>query len=86
MQRSGFLPIDVRLIHPYPTLTGRRDAVRAFDVVLSDATRQFRLTSRSTSAASRFSIVAVVLAGPFMAQVPAEIRMFASTAPGLTSP
>src|SRR6476659_1428811 len=46
--------IDVRGIHPYPTLAGRRDAVRAFDVVLSDAARQFRLSSCSASAASRF--------------------------------
>ena len=56
MQRHGFLPIDVRGIHPYPTLAGRRDAVRAFDVVLSDAARQFRLSSCSASAASRFSM------------------------------
>lgn len=28
MQCSGFLPVDVRLIHPYPTRTSRTDAVR----------------------------------------------------------
>ena len=41
MQRSGFLPVEVRLIHPYPTPASRRDAVRGwdFDVVLSDAAR-----------------------------------------------
>ena len=27
MQRSGFLPVEVRLIHPYPTPANRRDAV-----------------------------------------------------------
>ena len=31
MQRSGFLPVEVRLIHPYPTPASRRDAVRAWD-------------------------------------------------------
>ena len=35
MQRSGFLRIDVRLIHPYPTLRPKGRRAGDFDVVLS---------------------------------------------------